>query len=461
MRTKGHLFFLHLVILTAVASLFAACGDKRSVRRSSGGGVAPAAAVPLAARRTLPPLPARPLSPQLDALRVRAMMAAAQARGLDWTGDVGMTELSGWEYGTRTKELADVLGTDDLKGMSKLAVAGGILPEGTDLASLAVTFTAATAGATYSPLDKQVLLVAEDSRESRKGAKRDGSLLTHEFVHALQDQHFDLLRLLDVRPYNFDRTEATFALVEGDAMNVQRRLEAGDAAAWARRSIEEIARSEDERFDVYRRGIGALFPPLLTETFIFRYRDGARFVEAMRRSRPAIGADDLFRRPPASSEQVLHPEKYLAGETPRPAEINTDAFTADGWQLSASTPLGEIGVRGLLMAAVTTTEARRAASGWGGDRAYGFEREGHAPLFVWKTVWDRREDAQEFFRAYNSLKQESAAAAAGVALSPGGEDHAVWREGALLTLVRFEGDGVLVIRGAERDVASALEMALR
>ena len=448
------IFYTLIVALAASAAvLFVACGDK---------GAEPAAAVvpTVAARRTLSPLPERPLSPRLKAARERAMRAAAAARGLAWKGEVGMTELSGWEYGTRTKEIAEVLGTEDLSGFSKLAVAGGMLPEGTDLASLAVTFTAATAGATYSPLDKQVILLAEDAK---RGALADQSLLTHEFVHALQDQHFDLLKTLLARPFNFDRTEALFALVEGDAMNVERRMEAGEKE-WSRRTLDEIARHEDERFAPYRAQIGALFPPLLTETFIFRYRDGARFVEAMRRARPSVNVDDIFRRPPASSEQVLHPEKYLAGEAPREVDANAEGFREDGWEALASTPLGEIGVRGLLLAGVADAEARKAAAGWGGDRAFVFGRAGRgsAQLFVWQTAWDGREDAREFFRAYNSLlrRGRGAAQADGTA-AYGGEEAALWREGDLSTLVRLEGDTVLVLRGAEADVAAALRTVTR
>ncbi|HVF56966.1 MAG TPA: hypothetical protein VM934_12505 [Pyrinomonadaceae bacterium] len=453
MRTSGKRFISYFLAVAIIASVVAACGNKRSLPRS-----APAVAMPVVARRSLPPLPVRPLSPRLQAVRERAMNDASQTRGLGWQGGVGMTELSGWEYGTRTKEIADVLGTDDLKGLSKLAIAGGVLPEGTDLASLAVTFTAATAGATYSPLDKQVLLLSETSN-SKRGPAADRSLLTHEFVHALQDQHFDLLKMLLVRPYNFDRTEAAFALVEGDAMNVERRLESGDA--WARRTLDDIWRQEDERFGAYRKEIGSLFPPLLTETFVFRYRDGARFVEAMRRSRPAVSVDDLFRRPPASSEQVLHAEKYLSNEAPREVGVNEEAFAGGGWRMAAATPLGEIGVRGLLMAGNSVADARRAAAGWGGDRAFVFEREGRAPLFVWQTAWDRREDAQEFFRAYNALERKRGGSDAGGALAPGGDAQSMWREGGTLTLVRAEGDAVLVIRGAEADVAPALAMALQ
>ena len=434
------------MILAALAAGLVVLMTKRSRSREASPVLA-AAEAPAPAKRSLPPLPQRPLSPRLKSLRQRAAEAASRERGLEWRDEVGMTELSGWEYGTRTKEIADVLATDDLKGLSRLAVAGGMLPAGTDLAALAVSFTAATAGATYSPLDKQVLLVSE------RGGPRDTGLLTHEFVHALQDQHFDLLRMVLARPFSFDREEAAFALFEGDAVSVERRVMRGEA--WVKRPLEDVAREEDERFASYRKGIGAFFPPLLTETFIFRYRDGLRFVETMRRARPAVSLDEVFRRPPVSSEQVLHPEKYLAGETPREVEADVKGFADEGWGLAATTPLGEIGVRGLLMAGVTTDEAKRAAAGWGGDRSFVFEREGRAPLFVWRTVWDTPRDAQEFFRAYNEMLRRRAAPAEADA----GAVRA-WREGEAVTRVHVEGDSVTVVRGAEADSTEGLRLAL-
>lgn len=448
MRGRASHIVIFFVILVALAVGLVVLMTKRSRSREASPVLAEAEA-PAPAKRSLPPLPQRPLSPRLKSLRQRAAEAASRERGLEWRDEVGMTELSGWEYGTRTKEIADVLGTDDLKGLSRLAIAGGMLPEGTDLPALAVSFTAATAGATYSPLDKQVLLVSE------RGGPRDTGLLTHEFVHALQDQHFDLLRMMLARPFSFDREEAAFALVEGDAVSVERRVMRGEA--WVKRPLEDVAREEDERFASYRKGIGAFFPPLLTETFIFRYRDGLRFVETMKRARPAVSLDEVFRRPPVSSEQVLHPEKYLAGETPREVEVDVQGFTDEGWRLQATTPLGEIGVRGLLMAGVTNDEAKRAAAGWGGDRSFVFEREGRAPLFVWRTVWDTPRDAQEFFRAYNEMVRRRAAP---VESDDDAEAVRAWREGETLTRVRVEGDSVTIVRGAEADSAEGLRLAL-
>ncbi|MFL6208358.1 MAG: hypothetical protein ACJ74W_05880 [Pyrinomonadaceae bacterium] len=448
MRTRGWPIYLILLALGALL-LALACGRKRTVEHKA---LTPVIALPDAVR-TWTPLPVRPLSPKLARVRERTMQAAATTRELNWLSAPGMAELSGWEYGTRTKEMADTLASEELRSLSRLAGAGGLLPEGTDLATLAASFAAASAGATYSPLDKQVLLLADPHGASQPNE----ALLTHEFVHALQDQHFDLLQLLLAQPYSFDHAEALFAVVEGDAMDVQRRVEQGDA--FAQRPLADIARSEDDRFNGYRKEIGALFPPLLTETFIFRYRDGVRFVETVRRKSGARGVDELFRHPPASSAQVLHPEKYFAGDLPREVSLDESAFAAAGWHTSAATPLGEIGVRGLLLKILSAQAAARAASGWQGDRAYLFERAGSAPLFVWQTVWAKSEDAQEFFRAYNALERGRATAATDAFAVAAAQPQAGWRAGNTLTLMRLAGDTVLIVRGGEADVPSALRLA--
>lgn len=452
MRTRftgRAIFVFGIIAVIGAALLVASCGNKGSTRK----GVPPAAVALAPAKRELAPLPVRPLSPALESVRRRVMAAVAGTRELNWQADAGMIELSGWEYGTRAKEMADALAGDELRALSRLAIAGGVLPEGTDLATLAASLAASSAGATYSPLHKRVLILAGQGADA---PARDESLITHEYVHALQDQHFDLLQLLAARPYNFDRAEAAFAVVEGDAMNVQRRREQGEPV-WSRRTLEEIGRTEDARFGEYRKEIGAFFPPLLTETFIFRYRDGTRFVETVRRKSGQRGIDELFRRPPASSEQVLHPEKYFAQEAAREATLNERRFADNNWKVAATTPLGELGVRGLLLKVFPATEAARAAAGWGGDRAYLFERNGSTPLFVWKTYWDSPEDATEFFRAYNTLRGKAGDAREGA----GDPSQLNWRNGARLTLVRIEQDQVVVIRGADTDARGALEFARR
>lgn len=431
---------LGTIILCAL--LLAGCKSERALR-SYPASAAAAAAVPAA--RVLPPLPKRELSAEVKEVRDRAAATASKLRGLDFKDAVGMTELTGWEYGTRTREMAEILGGDDLRLLAKLASAGGMLPAGTDLATLASSFAAASAGATYSPFDRQVLLVSRF---------KDESLITHEYVHALQDQHYDLMKLLMARPFDFDQLGAAFALIEGDAMNVQRRFERKDL--FERMTLDEIARIENDRFGLYRKEVGALFPPLLTETFIFRYRDGARFVEAVRRERRAGAFEALFSRPPVSTEQVLHPEKYFANEQPLRVAISEDLLTdGGGWKLANSSPLGEVGIKALLMGGLSEKAAARAAAGWGGDRAFLLENVNkERALFVWKTLWDSPQEAAEFFQAYLAFAKTK-----GDVTSINANSSSIREDGGMVSLVRREGVAVVIARGSEGDLNFAGRLA--
>lgn len=445
MVAKYHVLFVIIIFIALVVGGLAWVsydGNFATLRRDANQSTSLQLPTVVAATRRLSPLPVRPLSAKTKALRAQAAEDASLWRGLRWLDEPGMTEMTGWEYGTRTREMAEVLGGDDLRTLGRLASAGGVLPEGLDLSMLAASFTAASVGATYSPFDKRILLVTN--------SKPNDSLLTHEMTHALQDQHFDLQRMLLARPYSYDRTEAAFAVVEGDAVGVQRRFETD--AAWGKRSLDEITRAEDSRFGEYRSTIGKLFPSLLVETFIFRYRDGTRFVEGVRRRRGQEGVDKLFREPPQSSEQVLHIEKYFAGEQPRPTKFDAAKFTSTGWQAATSTIFGEIGVRGMLMERLDMGESQRAAAGWGGDEAYLFERDGGETLFVWKSVWDTPGDAAEFFRSYNRFLERR-----GFSSNENRSDERVeWREtDGRTTVVRRVGEAVVILRGREETAKAA------
>lgn len=360
------------------------------------------------------------------------------------TGDVGMVELSGWEYGTRTREMTELLGGDDLRALGKLGEASGAFRESADLVTLASSFTALSASAAYSPLDKQVLIVDKAV---------DGFLLTHEFVHALQDQHFDLLQLLSQRPFNFDRAEALFALIEGDAVNVERR--AAEGQAYSRKPLDDIAREEEVRFSPYRREMGTFFPALLTESFIFRYRDGARFVEATRRRGGERAINDLFMHPPSSSAEILHPEKHLGARSPVEISLSQQKLNSGGWHVTASTPFGEIGVRGLLLESLQARNAQHVAAGWSGDQAFLCERPGSAPLFVWKTVWENAPAAREFFEAYNTWYRYRDARP-GAPAGDGAAAETTWQEGGKTTRVLLTGKQVWIVRGAEQDLAAGI-----
>jgi hypothetical protein len=118
--------------------------------------------------------------------------------------------------------------------------------------------------------------------------------------------------------------------------------------------------------------------------------------------------DATYARPPVSTEQILHPEKYAAGETPiaiDPAPV--DRFlAARGYAPIYKTTLGELGVALVLETHFPREDLTSVSEGWGGDELLVYEKEGAAPLVLWITEWDTAEDAVEFqAQAFRLMKR--------------------------------------------------------
>lgn len=217
----------------------------------------------------------------------------------------------------------------------------------------------------------------------------------HEFTHALQDQHFDLRALLPKHPENVDRSAAVQALVEGDAVLLQ--------SLWAQQAL---TRAELQELSNGGGGSASKLAdaPLVVRTeLLFPYTTGLEFALAVfRRAGGYAGLDEAFRNPPASTEQVIHPEKYFAREAPVPVDLpDLAAALGDGWRRVNGNTLGELYLRILVQQYADAAQAQVAAAGWGGDRWQLLEKDGRSAV-VLRTVWDTEQDAREFFTAYGA-----------------------------------------------------------
>jgi len=178
-----------------------------------------------------------------------------------------------------------------------------------------------------------------------------GFVLVHELTHALQDQHFDLSR-----PYgdSTDAVRAAVSLVEGDAERVARSyLEALPPA-----SLDAVQRESQTRGDELYRGL------YLQSADTFPYIVGESFVRQLLESGGQARLDAAFRYYPTSTEQVLHPERYLAGDQPMAV-----AEPRAGGPVVERGVIGEFDLVSVLWhGGVAVPAAVRAAEGWGGAR---------------------------------------------------------------------------------------------
>lgn len=201
-------------------------------------------------------------------------------------------------------------------------------------------------------------------------------IAAHELVHALQDQY----HYLDEEFENDDQHLAFLCVVEGDAMFHQYEY------------MDKMTYQEKEELLAYIYSLDIpVINPLLEDILALRYSLGLEFVTAM----SFFDIDKLYQRLPVSTEQVMHPEKYMLNELPVPVTVPV----MPGWDICAENVLGEALIKTVLNEHITTKKAAEAAAGWGGD-AYQYYEKDDQYLLIINTLWDSKKDATEFLEAY-------------------------------------------------------------
>jgi len=305
----------------------------------------------------------------------------------------------------------------------------GMIPPGTDYEALLVELLTDQVAGYYDPETKKLTI----SRSAGDDPAWAEMVLAHEIDHGLQDQAFDLHRFEDLPSSEGDAATARRALVEGDgiALMIEVMVERHRAKVdWAN---PEIALAIEKTMSAPGLGGDSLdrAPLAIREGLLFPYRAGFGFIAALRRRQPWTAVDAAFARPPQSTEQILHPERYLADDAPIAVEARAPAVLR-GFSIAHSTVWGELGFALWLRShGVDEHAANQAAAGWGGDRAIVLARPGDRrpdrAVAILRTEWDSEVDAIE------------AAEAAGKALAASVIGGTVERTGTRMRLAGLDG----------------------
>jgi hypothetical protein len=320
----------------------------------------------------------------------------------------------------------------------ELYVALDLLSPAVDFRKIVLDSAAQSVAGFYTP-EEQVLYVIAESVNMFAGEE---IVYAHEYTHALQDQHFGLKRFLSA-DMNADQAIAARALAEGDATLVMGAYE-----------YTNITNSEMEYMAyraafVKREVIDAASPALGVLTF-FPYLQGTRFVFALwadGQSWSKVNA--AYNAPPASSEQVMHPEKYLAHDAPRAVTLpDLGRPLGEGWREVDRNTLGEIGLLAWLSDHLDQTAAAEGAAGWGGD-AYTLwmDEQGHQVLAV-KSVWDTPSEAAQFYQTFGDYVTHRSLGVPRLTLDE--TDRRLWEYEGRATFLARAGDGVLIILAPDR-----------
>jgi hypothetical protein len=296
--------------------------------------------------------------------------------------------------------LSSILLTDEMKQelhdevivLSSL----GLIKPTYDLENYALNGLVDGIGGLYIPWEKEIYILGIGFRGM------EHFIYSHEFDHALTDQHFKFSDsgVYPVCESNEQRCSAIRALVEGDATLLM--------YLWA----EQYATRQDYKdILLYQPPIQALPeqdpPPYVLEDLNFPYKYGVLFVKFLYDRGNWGEVNKAYQRLPESSEQILHPQKYLDSEPPLTVQDpELESYLGQGYRLLKDEVLGEwmtyllLAYGADISSQIKTADAQEASQGWGGDHylVYHSEETGQTILAA-HWLWDSQGDADEFHTA--------------------------------------------------------------
>lgn len=376
------------VLAVALAVALAACGAKspstparpplEPLSASEADGSAPLAAEP--------PLRGAPTG-ELARLHTRTMRRVAILRRLDPKREVPGVVLPRHDLVAKIREKAErELPPDVLVREGEVMQLFGFASPGFDyLAAMSQLLEGQLEGF-YEPKSGTMYLAQDAQGEEARAT------LAHELVHALQDHHWNLEKHSTYQRGKSDEQLAFAALAEGDATSLMIDFMMDGRGQTALdlppQLLEALTRSMAE--SAAKGAVGV--PHILSASLVAPYSDGLAFVNALRLAGGWARVDAAWARPPLTTEQVLHPEKWASGE---PA-LAVPAPTAKALGARAATredddDYGELGVRILLAEWTGPEDAARLARGWGGDRSAVFRGQGTIASALHVRVDDGRD----------------------------------------------------------------------
>jgi len=303
-----------------------------------------------------------------------------------------------------TAELEDVVINDffkdytdeDAREDSKVLGTLGLLEPGFDLHQFYLDLYSEQIAGYYDQETKEMYVIAG---ETFGGMER--MTYAHEFTHVLQDQNYDLengMKLNDETcEADTEYCAAVTALIEGDATMSETQWFIQFSTNQDKKDLMSFQES-------YSSPVYDSAPAFMKEDFLFPYDQGYSFVETIYNEGGWQAVDDAYANPPVSTEQILHPEKY---PTDSPVKVEMPDFKSmlgDGWTELDNNVMGEWYTY-LILAKGSSDRfrmdedtAKTAAAGWGGDTyLYYTSDDSEDYLFVWRSVWETPQDAEEFF----------------------------------------------------------------
>jgi hypothetical protein len=321
-----------------------------------------------------------------------------------------MSEITGWKVKTPLKKsirtraqihayiLAEMDDEKDAKeryASARSAEAFGLIPKNFNLDKFLVDLLTEQIAGLYDPKQHEFYIADWIQPDEQR------MVMSHELTHALQDQYFNIDAWARAAKPNDDAELARESLLEGSAMAGMLEYELRDKGL----SLTDLPDIDPSVFvgDLSDSPLLKQAPPFIKDSLMFPYFDGLRFSMSILRTGGWSGFTPVFARPPAGTQQIMHPLLYRENKVPAVVKVDLpDGVPGDGWTKLEENVMGEFGWKEILKQYLDDERAKKAAAGWDGDDYATYEQKvdkQNLMLFT-RVHFDSPELASGFFATY-------------------------------------------------------------
>jgi hypothetical protein len=268
-------------------------------------------------------------------------------------------------------------------------------PASKDLVSKLLSLFESQVLAFYDPQTHVYYSIRQASPAAKEidSATMEEIVAVHELTHALQDQRFDIGKYDETIKTDWDASLAYHSVIEGEASLVMM----ASIIAKTGQKFDDIINNEMmlnalSEAAAKPPAIDTTMPPYFVKSLVFPYFDGLKFVVAAYRRGGWAAVDRLYKYPPRSTREILHPDDYFDRVADAKAQPEPPIARVVAPHVLTSEHLGEWHW-GFLVGAGN-------ARGWINDRVTVVENDAKEPTVLAESLWDDAAHAKAFADAY-------------------------------------------------------------
>jgi hypothetical protein len=287
----------------------------------------------------------------------------------------------------------------------------GLVPANFDLRSNTLDLLTEQAAAFYDYDQKKLFVLdgsrGERSREGSGGSDEERVALVHELAHALADQHFHLAKYIREGMRSDDSATARQAVMEGQATWLMAAYisRQGGGKPEVPEAILDMMKKSIEGSAAQQYPVFSQAPLYIQQSLVFPYAEGLEFQDAVFRKLGREAFSEVFERPPQSTGQIFHPERYLGHGGAIVPELPPLPEPREFHKLAGGT-LGELDLRVLLSQYTTAAEGQALAAHLVGGAYELFENKREKfPVLEVASAWDSPQTAREYFEQYRKVME--------------------------------------------------------